>query len=207
MDQNLLNLHTFGELKSAGYKVKPVRIEMRDNLLRFLRNKERIMPGIIGYDDTVLPEIENGVLAGHHMVFLGERGQAKSRIIRSLVSLLDDAPVVSAVGRSFDVATHYVPRRPEISLELQTAQVVRSALRDHEGDVLCFLPGAAEIRRVQRTLEEPGSDAAVKIRVRSLTSGAFTGSICAWTLAPNSTLKLMITEDSASHSFKYVQYR
>jgi magnesium chelatase subunit I len=90
MDQNLLNLHTLGELKDAGYKIKPVRIEMRDNLLARLRAKERIMPGIIGYDKTVLPEIENGVLAGHHMVFLGERGQAKSRIIRSLALLLDE---------------------------------------------------------------------------------------------------------------------
>src|SRR5579864_960553 len=89
MDQNLLNLHTFGQLKNAGYKIKPVRIEMRDNLLARLRAKERIMPGIIGYDETVIPEIENGVLAGHHMVFLGERGQAKSRIIRALADLLD----------------------------------------------------------------------------------------------------------------------
>src|ERR1700735_3976724 len=103
MNQNLLNLHTFGELKSAGYKVKPVRIEMRDNLLVRLRNKERIMPGIIGYDETVLPEIENGVLAGHHMVFLGERGQAKSRIIRSLVGLLDEhVPVVAGCEISDD---------------------------------------------------------------------------------------------------------
>jgi ATP-dependent helicase HrpB len=83
--------------------------------------------------------------------------------LKPLVSLLDDAPVVSAAGRSFDVATHYVPRRPDVSLELQTAQVVRSALRDHGGDVLCFLPGAAEIRRVQRTLEDPGLDTAIKI--------------------------------------------
>ena len=83
--------------------------------------------------------------------------------LKPLVSLLDDAPVVSAGGRSFDVATHYLPRRPEISLELQTAQVVRSALRDHEGDVLCFLPGAAEIRRVQRALQDSGLDPAIKI--------------------------------------------
>ena len=61
--------------------------------------------------------------------------------LEPLASLLDDAPVVSAGGRSFEVATHYVPRRAEVSLELQTAQVVRSALRDHEGDMLCFLPG------------------------------------------------------------------
>ena len=83
--------------------------------------------------------------------------------LKPLVALLNDAPVVSAVGRSFDVVTHYVPRRPEVSLELQTAQVVRSALRDHEGDVLCFLPGAAEIRRVQLNLQDPSLDAAVRI--------------------------------------------
>ena len=90
MDQNLLKLQTAGDLQRAGYKVKSVRVEMRDNLLVLLRKRERIMPGIIGYDDTVLPEIENGVLAGHHMVFLGERGQAKSRIIRALALLLDE---------------------------------------------------------------------------------------------------------------------
>jgi magnesium chelatase subunit I len=90
MDQTLLNLHTLGDLKRSGYKVKPVRLEMRDNLLDRLRRRERAIAGVIGYDDTVLPEIENGILAGHHMVFLGERGQAKSRIIRSLALLLDE---------------------------------------------------------------------------------------------------------------------
>src|SRR5271170_5921684 len=90
MDQNLLSIGTLGELKRAGYKVKPVRIEMRNNLLERLRRRERVIPGIVGFDETVLPEIENGVLAGHHMVFLGERGQAKSRIIRSLALFLDE---------------------------------------------------------------------------------------------------------------------
>jgi magnesium chelatase subunit I len=90
MDQSLLQIRTVGELKRAGYKVEPVRIEMRNNLLRLLRDKERLMPGILGYEDSVIPEIENGVLAGHHMVFLGERGQAKSRIIRALTNLLDE---------------------------------------------------------------------------------------------------------------------
>ncbi len=95
MDQTLLNLHTLGELKRVGYKVKPVRQEMRDNLLDRLRRREKVIPGVVGYEETVLPEIENGVLAGHHMVFLGERGQAKSRIIRSLALLLDeDVPAV-----------------------------------------------------------------------------------------------------------------
>jgi ATP-dependent helicase HrpB len=71
----------------------------------------------------------------------------------SLARVLPDAAAVTARGRSFEVATHYVPRRPEVHAELQAAQVIRAALRDHAGDVLCFLPGAAEIRRVQRALE------------------------------------------------------
>jgi magnesium chelatase subunit I len=87
---NYSSIKTLAELRHCGYQVKPVRLEMRDNLLDLLRRHERILPGIIGYDDSVIPEIENGILAGHHMVFLGERGQAKSRIIRSLVGLLDE---------------------------------------------------------------------------------------------------------------------
>src|SRR5271169_6721374 len=90
MDRNLLKVRTLGGLKAAGYETVPVRIEMRRNLLQRLRDRERILTGIVGYDDSVVPEIENGVLAGHHMIFLGERGQAKSRIIRSLTDLLDE---------------------------------------------------------------------------------------------------------------------
>jgi len=87
---------TLGELRASGYAVLPVREEMRRNLLARLGRQERILPGIVGYDATVIPEIENAILAGHHMVFLGERGQAKSRIIRGLTSLLD--PLVPVVG-------------------------------------------------------------------------------------------------------------
>ena len=90
MDQTVLKLRTLGELKRAGYQTLPVRMEMRNNLLTRLRERQRILPGIVGYDESVLPEIENGVLAGHHMIMLGERGQAKSRIIRSLALLLDE---------------------------------------------------------------------------------------------------------------------
>jgi magnesium chelatase subunit I len=74
---------TVGELKRAGYEVAPVREEMRRNLLTKLASGERILNGIIGYDDSVVPEIENAILAGHHIVFLGERGQGKSRIMRA----------------------------------------------------------------------------------------------------------------------------
>ena len=90
MKQDLLKIRTLGELRAAGVEILPVRLEMRRNLLERLRARERILPGIIGYDQSVLPEIENGVLAGHHMIFLGERGQAKSRLIRLLADLLDE---------------------------------------------------------------------------------------------------------------------
>src|SRR6059036_933930 len=88
--------NTLGELKQHGYRVLPVREEMRRNLLAKLAAGERILPGIIGFDDSVVPEVENAILAGHHMVFLGERGQAKSRVIRTLTALLD--PLVPVVA-------------------------------------------------------------------------------------------------------------
>ncbi len=81
---------TVRELRAAGYRPVSVREEMRRNLMGMLARGERILPGIIGYDETVIPEIENAILAGHHMVILGERGQAKSRMIRGLVRLLDE---------------------------------------------------------------------------------------------------------------------
>ena len=87
---------TLGEFKKSGVAVLSVREEMRKNLVHCLQNDKRILPGIIGYDNTVIPEIDNAILSGHHMVFLGERGQGKSRIIRGLVSLLDERiPIVA----------------------------------------------------------------------------------------------------------------
>jgi magnesium chelatase subunit I len=86
---------TLGALKASGHRPQSVRAEMRRNMLARLEASEPILPGIIGYDDSVIPEIENAILAGHHIVFLGERGQGKSRIIRGLVGLLD--AVVPAV--------------------------------------------------------------------------------------------------------------
>ncbi len=81
---------TVGEIRKSGTPILTVNQEMRNNLVRHIESGERILPGIVGYDDTVIPEIENAILSGHHMVILGERGQAKSRIIRSLVSLLEE---------------------------------------------------------------------------------------------------------------------
>jgi magnesium chelatase subunit I len=87
---------TLGELRSSGYRPRSVKEEMRANLVRQLREGEPLLPGILGYDTTVLPQIENAVLAGQDIILLGERGQAKSRILRSLVGLLDEyVPVIS----------------------------------------------------------------------------------------------------------------
>src|SRR5919202_4431147 len=87
---------TLGELKQQGYRVRPVKDEMRANLLDKLRRGERIFPGIVGYDETVIPQIVNAVLSRHNIILLGLRGQAKSRIIRQLVALLDPAiPVIA----------------------------------------------------------------------------------------------------------------
>ncbi len=82
---------TIGELRRAEYRVTPVRTEMRRNLLRKLSAGEAIFPGLLGYTTTVIPQMQNAILAGQDIVLLGERGQAKSRLVRALTSLLDDA--------------------------------------------------------------------------------------------------------------------
>ncbi len=87
---------TIKELRNAGYKPVTVKQEMRRNLVRRIEEGQAHFPGIIGYEDTVLPHLENAILSGQDIIFLGERGQAKSKLIRSLVSLLDDEiPVIA----------------------------------------------------------------------------------------------------------------
>jgi magnesium chelatase subunit I len=80
---------TLGDLRATGYRSRSVKDELRANLLTRLRSGEPWLPGILGYDETVLPQLENAILAGQDVILLGERGQAKSRIARSLVTLLD----------------------------------------------------------------------------------------------------------------------
>ncbi|MBI4219849.1 MAG: sigma 54-interacting transcriptional regulator, partial [Chloroflexi bacterium] len=88
---------TLGELKSSGYVLTTVRAEMRRNLVGKIAQGGPLFPGIIGYDDTAIPELTNALLAGQDLIILGERGQAKSRLLRSLVSLLDEhLPVMPA---------------------------------------------------------------------------------------------------------------
>src|ERR1700694_495200 len=78
-------------LRDSGWVSKTVKGEIRDNFLRMLQAGEELFPGIIGYENTVIPEINLALLAGHDLLFLGEKGQAKSRLMRSLVRFLDEA--------------------------------------------------------------------------------------------------------------------
>ncbi|MCW5955447.1 MAG: hypothetical protein KIT61_02610 [Pyrinomonadaceae bacterium] len=90
------NERTLGELKKNGYTRRSVRDEMRANLIRKLISGEKLFPGIIGYDESVVPQIVNAILARHNFILLGLRGQAKSRIIRQLTELLDDEiPIIA----------------------------------------------------------------------------------------------------------------
>src|ERR1700738_2939708 len=86
---------TIGELRKAEYEVPDIKTEMRRNLVRLMRAGADLFPGIVGYEETVIPNIENAIISGQDIVFLGERGQAKSRLIRAMVGLLDEyVPVI-----------------------------------------------------------------------------------------------------------------
>lgn len=88
--------NTLGKLKESGYKSVSVKDELRANLIKKLRSGEKLFPGIVGYDETVVPQLVNAILAKHNVILLGLRGQAKSRIIRGLTELLDhEIPIVA----------------------------------------------------------------------------------------------------------------
>ena len=121
MNQALQKPTNLRDLRASGWRSKTVKQEVHDNFLRILREGEELFPGIVGYDDTVIPEVNIALLAGHDMLFLGEKGQAKSRLMRLLVRFLDaeipyinipEAPLhddpykpISSVCRRF-VASH-----------------------------------------------------------------------------------------------------
>ena len=87
---------TLGELRESGYRPRTLREELRANLIDRMRRGEELFPGVVGYEQTVIPQIENAILSGQDIILLGERGQAKTRIARSLVNLLDEAiPIVA----------------------------------------------------------------------------------------------------------------
>src|SRR5258708_9498068 len=93
---DIKKIKTIGELKKAGYKNRSVKEEISENLIRKLQNKETTFPGIIGYEDTVIPDTERALLSRHNILFLGLRGQAKTRMARQMIDLLDEyVPVVA----------------------------------------------------------------------------------------------------------------
>lgn len=107
---------TLGELKESGYEILPVKEEMRRNLMKKLAHEEDIFPGIIGYQHSVIPQLQNAVLSGQDVILLGERGQAKSRIIRSLIYLLDEwTPVIEGME---------IPENPFKPISAQAVQIV-----------------------------------------------------------------------------------
>ncbi len=93
---------TLGELKASGYKVLPIKDEVRKNLIAKLRAKEDLFPGILGYDETVIPQVVNALLAKHDIILLGLRGQAKTRLARGLVNLLDEWTPIIAGSETMD---------------------------------------------------------------------------------------------------------
>jgi len=101
---------TLGELKASGWQSISVKDEVRRNAVARIAGGEPLVEGVIGYDETVLPQLENAVLAGHDLIFLGERGQAKTRMIRSLVSLLDEWLPIVAGSEINDDPYHPVSR-------------------------------------------------------------------------------------------------
>ena len=102
---------TIGELRDSGYQSVSVREEIRRNLIAKIRAEEPVFPGIIGFDQTVIPQLENAILAGQDIILLGERGQAKTRLIREMVNLLDEQLPVIAGGELND--DPYNPLSPD----------------------------------------------------------------------------------------------
>ncbi len=87
---DITKIKTLGELKKTGYRNRSVKEEIRENLIRKLKNKEATFPGILGYEDSVIPDTERALLSRHNILFLGLRGQAKTRMARQMTELLDE---------------------------------------------------------------------------------------------------------------------
>src|SRR3569623_3262866 len=92
---DIKNIKTLGDLKKSGYKSRGIKEEIRENLITKIRSKENTYSGIIGYEETVIPDTERALLSRHNILFLGLRGQAKTRMARQMIDLLDEyIPVV-----------------------------------------------------------------------------------------------------------------
>src|SRR5690242_19943077 len=107
---NTEKIKTVGELKQAGYQSKSVKQEMRDNLLKLLREKKNPFHSIKGYEDSVIPQIETAILSRHNMILLGLRGQAKTRVARLMVNLLDEYMPIIAGSEINDDPLHPISK-------------------------------------------------------------------------------------------------
>src|SRR5277367_1601588 len=87
---DISKIKTLGQLKKSGYRNRSVKEEIRENLIRKLKSKEVTFPGIVGYEDSVIPDTERALLSRHNILFLGLRGQAKTRMARQMINLLDE---------------------------------------------------------------------------------------------------------------------
>ena len=105
---------TLGQLRESGWQSLPVKEEIRRNAVTKIAAGEPLFDRVLGYETTVMPQLENALLAGHDIIFLGERGQAKTRIIRSLVNLLDEwMPVIAGSEINddpYEPVSKYAPR-------------------------------------------------------------------------------------------------
>src|SRR6476620_12797982 len=99
---DIQRIKTLGELKDSNYKSRPVKEELRENLIKKISKKELTFPGIIGYEDSVIPDTERALLSRHNILFLGLRGQAKTRMERQMIGLLDEfIPYIGGNGVNY----------------------------------------------------------------------------------------------------------
>jgi magnesium chelatase subunit I len=115
---NMERARTLGELKESGYRARSVKDELRANLISKLRSGKKLFRGIVGYDETVIPQLVNAILAKHNIILLGLRGQAKSRIIRQLTELLDDQLPIIAGSEVNDNPFHPISAYGRQTLQL-----------------------------------------------------------------------------------------
>ncbi|MBI2876171.1 MAG: magnesium chelatase, partial [Candidatus Tectomicrobia bacterium] len=126
------DIRTLGALRAANYPVLTVKGEMRKNMIERVRRGEELFPGIIGYEETVIPQLQNAILSGQDVIFLGERGQAKSRLIRSLINLLDEEIPVIADCEINDNPHHPICKRCKELVKQQGDEVEISWLPREE---------------------------------------------------------------------------
>ena len=160
------------DLRASGWRSKTVKQEIHDNFLRMLREEEELFPGIVGYDDTVIPEINIALLAKHDMLFLGEKGQAKSRLMRLLVRFLDDeipfidipeAPLHDDPYRPISsVCRRFVASYDEAEVPIGWWRSVRGGFRGAGGSGRS--PGWKRNRWTRRAIAAPARCAAIRTR-------------------------------------------